>query len=160
VSDQVRAARSCADTVEDVMSRKQTRLLTITTPHPRATVHDLAHPTAAAAAPAPGAVDEDLLCGGCGAVVLPGWSVAETSTTLVVEAHLLLRCARCRAYSVVPTRRVDAPGDTWLRRGRLRLFRPSAAAPPGPPLPISSRPNTAPAPFRSYMSRVRGSFRS
>lgn len=98
----VRIRRSCRK--HSAVTRTQTRLLTIGIPHPAASIVDLSarHPFELPI----GSDNEDLVCGACGMVALAGWSLWSTAERLVVDSQMLIRCARCRTYNVVPTARL------------------------------------------------------
>ena len=86
------------------MTRTQTRLLTIGIPHPAASIinSNARHPFELPV----GNDNEDLVCGACGTVVLPGWSRSSAAERLVVDSQMLIRCGSCRTYNVVPTARL------------------------------------------------------
>jgi hypothetical protein len=102
------------------VTRTQTRLLTIGIPHPAASIIDLsaAHPFELPI----GKDNDDLVCGGCGTIVLAGWSRSSTAERLVVDSQMLIRCGQCRTHNVVPTARLgeERPEALTMVHSRLK----------------------------------------
>lgn len=84
------------------MARKQTALETVDAPSEFDAVFDFAVGNPYPLATYEVTYDEDLVCGPCGYVMMPNWSVAAASQVLKARNPVVAICPKCRAFSRIP----------------------------------------------------------